>query len=455
MATTITERKTLWNDVWDRVLDKMRDSINDKAIYDSFFADTSIYNIDGNHMTIVVSTDFARSIIEKNYRAELLNTVTEVTETSFVLEFISKQEASVQAVPQVESKPKNSFFENSEINPNYTFDNFVVGPSNIEAKQAALMIASNPGKFYNPLFIYSNSGLGKTHLLHAIGNYIKVRNPRLNVLYITTDNFVDEYIKFVKGDRESDGLKDFFRTVDVLLVDDIQFLANKDKTQEMFFYAFQTLINSNKQIVLTSDRQPLDLNGLEERLVTRFSSGLLSKIEQPDTPTSIAILKKKIEANGLEISRFDDSALEFLAQNFGNNVRELEGALNRLVFYTINIKQSSHIDLALAQESVPTSHKSKEKKLNESKIISVVADYYNLTPSQLTGKIRTSEISMARHIAIYLCREILDMPFTKIGQTFGGKDHSTVMSAVKKVEKELKTSEQLKTVIKELKNRLK
>ncbi|MCH5172166.1 MAG: chromosomal replication initiator protein DnaA [Erysipelotrichales bacterium] len=451
MTTTISELKTLW----DRVLAKLRDSINDNIIFDSFIADSSIHKIEGNQMTIVVCSDFARSIIEKNYHADLLNAVSEVTETNFVLDLILKQEVSSQIVPPTESKPKNKFFENSEINPKYTFENFVVGPSNKEAQQAALMIALNPGKFYNPLFIYSNSGLGKTHLLHAIGNYIKSNNPRLNVLYITTDNFVDEYIKFVKGDRESDGLKDFFRTVDVLLVDDIQFLAKKDKTQEMFFYAFQTLINANKQIVLTSDRQPSDLNGLEERLVTRFSSGLISKIDQPDTPTSIAILKKKIEANGLEISRFDDAALEFLAQNFGNNVRELEGALNRLVFYTINIKQSSHIDLALAQESVPTSHKSKEKKLNESKIISVVSDYYNLTPSQLTGKIRTSEISMARHIAIYLCREILDMPFTKIGQTFGGKDHSTVMSAVKKVEKELKTNEQLKIVIKELKNRLK
>lgn len=451
MTTTISELKALW----DRVLERMRDAINDDMIYESFIADSSIYKIEGNQMTIVVGSEFALSIIERNYKNALNEAVREVTESNFVLDLVVKSEVANQMVsqPEVPSKPK--FFENSELNPKYTFENFVVGPSNKEAQQAALMIASNPGKFYNPLFIYSNSGLGKTHLLHAIGNYIKANNHRLNVLYITTDNFVDEYIKFIKGDRESEGLKDFFKTIDVLLVDDIQFLAKKDKTQEMFFYAFQTLINANKQIVLTSDRQPSELNGLEERLVTRFSSGLISKISQPDTQTSIAILKKKIEANGLEISRFDDKALEFLATNFGNNVRELEGALNRLVFYTINIKQSSHIDLALAQESVPTSYKSKEKKLSEGKIVSVVADYYNLTPSQLTGKIRTSEISMARHIAIYLCRELLDMPFTKIGQTFGGKDHSTIMSAVKKVEKELKTSEELKIVIKELKNRLK
>lgn len=453
MNTTITELKNLWA----RVLTKMKDIVNDDNIYNTFFADSTIYKIEGNKLTIAVNSNFAQSIIEKKYGTQLAMVVSEVTESNFIIDYITTDSIKEEAVPAVTETIKPKFFEYSQINPNYTFENFVVGPSNIEAKQAALMIATTPGKFYNPLFIYSNSGLGKTHLLHAIGNYIRKNNPHLNVLYITTDNFVDEYIKFIKGDRESDNLKEFFKTVDVLLVDDIQFLANKEKTQEMFFYAFQSLINASKQIVLTSDRQPSELKGLEDRLVTRFSSGLNTNITQPDTPTRIAILKKKIEGNGLEISRFDDDALEFFATNFGNNVRELEGALNRLIFYTINIKQSKHIDLALAKESVSSFIKVKDskKKLDETRIINVVADYYNLTPSQLTGKIRTSEISMARHIAIYLCREILDMPFTKIGQTFGGKDHSTVMSAVKKVEKELKTNDQMKTVIKELKNRLK
>lgn len=451
MATTITELKNLW----DRILEKVKDIIADDIIFSSFFEDSSIYKIEGNKMTISVGSEFSLSIIERKYKDTLTNVIAEVTETNFIVDLIIKSNIVSQESFQREIVSKPKFFENSELNPKYTFENFVVGSSNRESQQAALMIASNPGKFYNPLFIYSHSGLGKTHLLHAIGNYIKSNNPRLNVLYITTDNFVDEYIKFIKGDKESDGLKNFFKTVDVLLVDDIQFLAKKDKTQEMFFYAFQTLINANKQIVLTSDRQPSELNGLEDRLVTRFSSGLISKISQPDTQTSIAILKKKIEAYDLDIKRFDEDALEFLARNFGNNVRELEGALNRLVFYTININQSNHIDLKLAQESVPTSYHIKEKKLSESKIVTVVSDYYNLTPSQLTGKIRTSEISMARHIAIFLCRDLLDMPFTKIGKTFGGKDHSTIMSAVKKVEKELKTNEQMKYAIKELKSRLK
>ena len=270
-------------------------------------------------------------------------------------------------------------------------------------------------------------------------------------------NFIDEYIRYVRGDKDSDNLKDYFKSIDVLLVDDIQFLAGRDKTQEMFFFVFNSLVNANKQIVLTSDRQPTELKGLEERLVTRFSSGLNISIAQPDLETSIAILKRKVVGNGLDVDKFDEDVFEFIAKNFGNSVRDLEGGLNRLIFYAINMKQSSHIDLNIALESFSNIMNTKEakNKLDENKIIRVVADYYNLTPSQITGKIRTSEISLARHIAIYLCRDVLDMPFTKIGQCFGGKDHSTIMSAVKKVEKELKTNEQMKIVIKELKNRLK
>ncbi len=452
MTITITELKTLW----DRVLNKMKESLNDDMIFETFFKDSSIYKIEGSRMTILVGSEFSRSIIEKKYLSDLQEIVLQVTETNFALDLVVESEIKSTITAPVE-QPKMVFFANSILNPKFTFDSFVVGPSNREAQQAALMIASNPGKFYNPLFIYSNSGLGKTHLLHAIGNYVKSHNPNLKVLYISSDDFIDEYIRYVRGDKESDNLKDYFKSIDVLLVDDIQFLAGKDKTQEMFFFIFNALVNANKQIVLTSDRHPTELKGLEDRLVTRFSSGLNTSIAQPDIETNIAILKKKIIVNELEISKFGDDVLNFLAENFGNNVRNLEGALNRLIFYAINMKQSNKIDLELALEALSNTLNVKDakKKLDETRIIHEVADYYNLTPSQLTGKTRTSEISLARHIAIYLCREILDMPFTKIGICFGGKDHSTIMSAVKKVEKELKTSEQMKTVIKELKARLK
>jgi chromosomal replication initiator protein len=309
---------------------------------------------------------------------------------------------------------------------------------------------------YNPLFIHSQSGLGKTHLLHAIGNYVKDNSPNLNVLYITTDDFVDEFIKYVSGDKDTDNMKDFFKAVDVLMVDDIQFLAEKVKTEEMFFYIFNYLVNAGKQIILTSDRPPSEIRGIESRLVTRFNSGLTMNILVPDLTTRVAILRKKIEANGLDIAYFDAAVLDFFAERFANNVRELEGALNRLLFFVINIKQTKHITMEVAMESVqPLIGSASFSSLTEQRVIHAVADYYNLTTQQLTGKIRTNQISMARHIAMYLIRKMLDTPFLKIGSFFGGKDHSTVMNAVSKVEKSLKIDMSIQTAVTQLQQRLK
>jgi chromosomal replication initiator protein len=252
-------------------------------------------------------------------------------------------------------------------------------------------------------------------------------------------------------------MKDFFKAIDVLMVDDIQFLSEKVKTEEMFFHIFNHLVNAGKQIILTSDRHPSEIRGVESRLVTRFNSGLTMNITVPDLPTRVAILKKKIEANGLDITYFDEEVFHFFAERFSNNVRELEGALNRLVFYVINIKQTKHITMAVAIESVQPLIGSgvMVSSLTENRIINTVADYYNLTSQQLTGRIRTNQIAMARHIAMYLIRTMLDVPFLKIGALFGGKDHSTVMNAVKKVEKSLKVDEAIATAVDQLEKRLK
>ena len=317
--------------------------------------------------------------------------------------------------------------------------------------------SANPGKMFNPLFIYSDSGLGKTHLLHAMGNYIKKNSPAAKVLYISTDDFVDEFIHYVHGDKDSESLKDFFKKVDFLLVDDIQFLADKTKTEEMFFHIFNNLVSAGKQIVLTSDRHPTDLKGLESRLVSRFSSGLTVNITKPDLETSKAILRKKITANNLDINRFDDEVITFFADKFSNNVRELEGALNRLLFYIINIRETNHVTMEIAAESVQPliDNEEMKTKLSKEKVINVVADYYNLTPSQLAGRIRTQQIALARHISMYLIRELLDVPFAKIVQSFCGKDHSTLINAINKFEKQLKTDAALQTAVKELRKRLK
>ncbi len=452
MISTVSEK----NRIWLRVLEGIEERINDRHIYDSFFNQSYIHSIEGDLMIVAVNSNLAANIISSKYYDLISEIVLEKTQSNFKLKFVPESEI-LTTNKGVMVEEKKQFFANSFINPKYTFDSFVVGQCNREASQASLMIASNPGTLFNPLFIYSQSGLGKTHLLHAIGNYLKENNPRLKALYISTDDFVDEFVRSVRGEQEIEKLRDFFKSIDVLLIDDIQFLADKAKTADMFFNIFNTMINSGKQVVLTSDRHPNDLKGLEDRLVTRFNAGLSINIQNPDKETLLSILRKKIEANNLDISNFDEDVLDFFAEKFSKNVRELEGAINRLLFYSINIKQSKHIDLALAVESVSSiiNVKETEKLLSEERIIEVVADYYNLTVYQLKGSARTSQLALARHISMYLIRTMLDIPFKKIGQTFGGKDHSTVMSAVEKVETNLKTNPQLAQAVKDIEQRLK
>ena len=446
--------------LWDRSLRKIEEQLGEKQLFDSFFAGSYIYEVKGDTITVVVNSALAKSLIKTKYMDLVTLVVNEVTQSNFKLDFVV--EADVKGREQIIETPvqqkKQQYFQNAVLNTNLTFDNFVVGSFNREASQAALLIASNPGTMFNPLFIYSHSGLGKTHLLHAVGNYIiKEKKPNAKILYITANDFVEEYIRYVRGEKESQSLKDFFADVDVLLLDDVQFLANKVNTEEMFFYIYTSMINSGRQIVITSDRQPNELKDLEDRLVTRFTQGLVVKIEEPDQNTCVEILRKKIESNGLDLSNFDENVLYFYADRFSKNVRELEGALNRLIFTVVTMKKTDKITMDVAVEAVSSLVGGKQlaTQLNEQKIINVVADYYNLTSSQLTGKIRTGQIALARHLAMYLIRDMLDVSLKKIGDMFGGKDHTTVMSAIQKVDKELKTDESLQRAVEELKKRLK
>lgn len=443
--------------LWDRSLKKIEERLGEKQLFDSFFAGSYINEIHGDTIVVVVNSSLAAALIKQKYYDLVEDVVSEITESNFKLDFVLENEVQKGAEKQAQSK-KQQYFQEATLNPKLTFDNFVVGSFNREASQASLFVASNPGKtLAQPLFIYSNSGLGKTHLLHAIGNYIKNARPNFKILYISTSDFVEEYIRYVKGEKEAESLKDFFSSIDVLLLDDVQMLANKVKTQEMFFAIYNKMIDNSKQVVITSDKQPNELNGLEDRLVTRFCKGLVMKINEPDQNTCVEILRKKIEANGLELQRFDDAVLYFFADKFSKNVRELEGALNRLIFYVVSLKQTDKISMDVAMEAVQslTGGKSLSSTLNEQKIINVVSDYYNLTPSQLTGRIRTGQIALARHIAMYLIRITLDIPLKKIGDMFGGKDHTTVMSAVQKVDNGLKTDTELKSAIEELRKRIK
>ena len=456
MNNSISEIARIWQQTL-KIIDK---KLDERAIFDSFFANSYIQDIKGNTVTVAVGSATAERLLSSRYVDIIKDSLSEVTDNNYDLVFvqqdtIAKSNAKNIFAPKEENEP--SFFKDAKLDANLTFDSFVEGAFNIEAYRAASVVAKNPGQAFNPLFIYSNSGLGKTHLLHAIGNKIQAKNPKAKILYIDANDFVDEYVKYVKGEKESETLKDFFSSVDVLLLDDVQFLQNKVKTEEMFFYIYQKMINNNKQVVITSDRQPTELKGLEDRLVTRFSQGLTVNINNPDQATCVKILEKQIENAGLDISNFDPAVLHFYADKFSDNVRELEGKFNRLIFYVSEIKQVEKIDLDVAIEAVSniTNVKNAAAQLSEQKIINVVSDYYNLAPGQLVGKTRTGQIALARHVAMYLIRINIDIPLTKIGAMFGGRDHTTVMNGITKVEEMLKTDESLKAAINDLQKTLK
>ena len=456
MSKSISEMARIWQQVL-KIIDKR---LQERQIFDSFFADTYINEIKGNTITVIVSNQTAEILLSSKYIELIKDAVNEVTDQNYEIIFeqlndIAKRNISLRTENNRSDEP--SFFKNADVKPELTFEAFVEGDFNKEAYRAATLISQNPGNVFNPLFIYSNSGLGKTHLLHAIGNYIKSKQPKAKILYINADDFVEEYVKFVKGEKGDETLKDFFSTVDVLLFDDVQLLANKVKTEEMFFYIYQKMVNSHKQIVITSDRQPSELKGLEDRLITRFSQGLTVKINNPDQDTCVKILEKQIKNSGLNIDDFDSAVLYFYAEKFSSNVRVLEGAFNRLIFYVSQMKKVDKITLDVAIEAAQniTDIKNVATQLTEQKIINVVADYYNLLPSQLTGKTRTGQLALARHVAMYLIRINIDIPLNKIGNMFGGRDHTTVMNGILKVENMLKTDEALKAAIEELQKRLK
>ncbi|MCH3909441.1 MAG: chromosomal replication initiator protein DnaA [Bacilli bacterium] len=451
MDSTVSEIASLW----DRILLRIKEKINDQIVYDSFFEGSYLYSINGSTMLVVVNTELAVQILSTQYIEMVNSVVMDVTESNYEIRFI--QSSDIKKNKEVK-QAKPAFFADSYLNKGFTFKNFVVGDSNREAYQAALMVSQHPGKLFNPVLIFGNSGLGKTHLLQAIGNSINDRFPTLKVLYVTAEDFFTEFMKYLQGDKDGNSIVDWFKNnVDVLLIDDVQFLVNKQKTEETFFSIYNSFHAAGKQVVITADQHPKNLNGLDERLKSRFISGLPLSINPPEKETCEAILRMKISANGLDVNDFDPDVISYFAEKFRSNIRELEGALDRLIFYIITIKPTKHVNLETAMASVQSlvDVENDKAKLSETKIINTVADYYNLSSVQLTGKVRTSQIAMARHIAMYLIRDMLDIPFTKIGAIFGGKDHATVMNGVNKVEKNLKEDKELLKAVTELRSRLK
>ena len=329
-------------------------------------------------------------------------------------------------------KPAHDPERETSLNPKYTFENFVIGSSNRFANGAAVAVAENPARAYNPLFIWGGSGLGKTHLLHAAGNYAQVLQPNLRIKYVSSEEFTNDYINSVRDDRQ-ESFKRRYRNLDILMVDDIQFLEGKEGTQEEFFHTFNALHQANKQIILSSDRPPKQLTTLEDRLRTRFEGGLITDVQPPDLETRIAILMKKAAADGTQV---DHQVLELIASQFESSIRELEGALIRVSAYSSLIDEPITLDVAQValRDILPDEG---DININASTIKEYAAEYFNVTMDQLIGAGKTRQVAHARQIAMYLCRELTDLSLPKIGDEFGGKDHTTVMYADRKIRKEM------------------
>ncbi len=450
MVETISE----YNHIWNKVLSKLEERIDEKRFYDAFLSGSSIYSLEGNQMIVSVNSNLAVSILTNKYLGVVQDAVKEIMGQNIKVKFEEADNLKTIAKPAEETR----YFRLSTVNPALTFDNFVTGSCNIEAKQAAILIAQNPGtRDYNPLFIYSESGLGKTHLLSAIYNHFVSSASGKKVLYCSGTDFVEEFTQAATGEIKFNQLKNFIVSHDILLVDDIQMIGGREKTADFLFQIFQKMYNNGKQVVITSDKHPSVLKGFDERLKSRFAGGLTISIAAPDVKTCVAILKTKINAGPIDLSAFDNDVLEFIGQKFSKNIRAIDEALHKLVYYTTQFKPTKHIDMNIALEALQPliDVRTEKQKISEQKIINVVADYYSLTPSQLVGNSRQGQIALARHISMYLIRTMLDVPYTKIGATFGGKDHSTVMNGVMKVDKELKTNTSLAEAINELKTRLK
>ncbi|MBQ1477120.1 MAG: chromosomal replication initiator protein DnaA, partial [Erysipelotrichaceae bacterium] len=352
-----------------------------------------------------------------------------------------------------ESSYDNQFIYRS-VDPSFTFINFVIGRSNAQAQIAAWTCANNLGIVYNPLFIYGNSGLGKTHLLNAIGNFVLSTKQGKKVGFISGLDFVEGVSNSIK-EKKIDEFKKSFQDLDLLLVDDIQFIAGKEKTHEVFFSVFNSLVNNKKQVCVTADRTPSEIKGLEERIISRFNQGLSVNIEVPEYETSMRILEMKIKNNVYGTKEIDEDVLSYIASNFSQDVRSLEGAVNRLLFYAINFSTDDHITLKLAIEAFKDQIKENKNELSIITIRKAVCDYYNLTKQQIISKNRTKNIANARNIAMYLCRKLLDAPYKEIGNEFGKKDHTTVISSCRRVEQLIKTDPRYLKAINEIEARIK
>jgi len=451
------------NELWKKFLENMKEVISSTS-FDIWFneEDTKLHSLKNGIATITVAQEITKKHLEEYYMDSMIEAMRKASNMDVSINVILEDEVKAlederrKELNKLEDEKVHQSSDNANLNPNYTFESFIEGKSNKFAYKAARVVAESPGA-YNPLFLYGESGVGKTHLMHAIGNYL-IENTDKKVLYIASDKFVDEYTRiFRMNDKNNfdkiDAFKEKYRNIDVLIIDDIQFLSNAPKGQEEFFHTFNELYNSNKQIIIASDRSVDDLNSIENRLLTRLNGGLTANITTPDYDLRVSIIKNKLAFN--EAAKdIPSDVIEYIANNFDSDIRKLGGAITRVLAYA-SMFNKGEITLDIAVDSLKDQLKDRSFYKNDvQRIQKVVCEYYKISIEQMKGKKRNDEVNFPRQVAIYLCRELTTESFPKIGSYFGGRNHSTIISAYQRIEKELQTNEKLKGVIKDLKKNL-
>src|SRR5690554_6146778 len=428
-------------DIWEKTLEIIKSELTEVS-FNTWLKTIEPISYQDNQIVLGVPNVFTKGILEARYIVLISNALKEVTGEQINVKFSIPTDEIQKEVYQDQEKSFSGNVPSANLIPKYTFETFVIGNSNRFAHAASLAVAEAPAKAYNPLFIYGGVGLGKTHLMHAIGHYILNQNPRAKVMYVSSEKFTNELINSIRDDKNVE-FRNRYRNIDVLLVDDIQFIAGKESTQEEFFHTFNALHDSNKQIIISSDRPPKEIPTLEDRLRSRFEWGLITDIQAPDLETRIAILRKKANVENLEIP---NEVMQFIATKIQSNIRELEGALIRIVAYSSLTGQEISVDLA--NEALKDIISSISPKKVTVKIIKeIVGDYYNIRIDDFNSKKRTRAIAFPRQIAMYISRELTDLSLPKVGEEFGGRDHSTVIHACEKIAKDIKEDINLKNTI--------
>ena len=438
------------------LLTKAKELLKDEVTsitYETWIKPLEIQSIEGNHIVFKAISEYHKDSIQSRYSPLILNTLKFITNKDWSFSVVWNQEEEGQAEKQVITSERKvdtdddvTQYTNKTLNPKYTFETFVVGNNNRFAHAAALAVGDRPGEAYNPLFLYGGVGLGKTHLMHAIGNRILQNNRRANVLYVTSEKFTNQLINAIK-DFKNEAFRNKYRNIDVLLIDDIQFIGGKDRVQEEFFHTFNTLHEEGKQIIISSDKAPKDIPLLEDRLKSRFEWGLLADLSNPDYETRLAILRKKAQDENIIV---DDHILSNIANKIDSNIRELEGVFNKIV--AIASLNNEPISIELAEKTINEFKQQSEKVISSDFIKETVAKYFNVNKDDLASDKRSNDITFPRQIAMYLCREVANLSFPKIGADFGNRDHSTVMHAYKKIEKEVKDKNNTRLIVESVKN---